>query len=36
MPNDIDAFFMEIEVIASKWLVCFSYNHDEINVCNNL
>ena len=35
MPNNIEAFFMEMKVIASKWLVCCSYNHDEINVCNH-
>ena len=31
-PNDIEAFFIEIKVNTYKWLICYSYNPNTINV----
>ena len=35
-PNDIKAFFIEINIKGNKWLICCSYNPNRIFVSRNL
>ena len=35
-PNEFEAFFTEIKANTCKWLVCFSYNPNRINVSTRL
>ena len=35
-PNDIEAFFIEINIKGDKWLICCSYNPNGIFVSRHL
>ena len=35
-PNDIEAFFTEINLKGNKWLICCSYNPNRAFVSNHL
>ena len=35
-PNDIEAFFIEINLKGNKWLICCSYNPNRTFVSNHL
>ena len=35
-PNDIEAFFIEINIKGNKWLICCSYNPNRIFVSRHL
>ena len=35
-PNDIEAFFIEINLKGNKWLICCSYNSNRIFASNHL
>ena len=35
-PNDIEAFFIEINIKGNKWLICFSYDPNRIFVSGHL
>ena len=35
-PNDIEAFFIEINLRGNKWLICCSYNPNRTFVSNHL
>ena len=35
-PDNIEAFFTEITLKSCKWLICYSYNPNRINVATHL
>ena len=35
-PNDIEAFFIEINLKGNKWLICCSYNPNRTFASNHL